>query len=85
MATSKILHMKDCGTSFHGKHLKASIKYIAAPEKTQDLRLVAGVNCQSEYAFEQMRATKEKFGKVTGRQGYHLIISFAEGEVDCWQ
>ncbi len=74
--------MKDCGTSFHGKHLKASIKYIAAPEKTQDLRLVAGVNCQSEYAFEQMRVTKEKFGKVTGRQGYHLIISFAEGEVD---
>ena len=82
MATSKILHMKDCGTSFHGKHLKSAIQYIAVPDKTQNMRLVAGVNCQAEYAFEQMRETKEKFGKVTGRQGYHLIISFVGDEVD---
>ena len=82
MATSKILHMKDCGTSFHGKHLKSAIKYIAVPDKTQNMRLVAAVNCQPNLAFEQMKETKEKFNKVTGRQGYHLIISFAENEVD---
>lgn len=29
-----------------------------------------------------MRQTKEMFGKTGLRQGYHLIISFAEGEVD---
>ena len=29
-----------------------------------------------------MRQTKEMFGKTGQRQGYHLIISFAEGEVD---
>lgn len=82
MATSKILHMKDCGSGFHGKHLKSAIKYIAVPDKTQDMRLVAGVNCQPEFAFEQMRETKERFGKISGRQGYHLIISFVENEVD---
>ena len=84
MATSKILHMKDSGTGFHGKHLKSAITYIAAAEKTPNLRLVAGVNCQPEFAFQQMKATKEKFGKVSGRQGYHLIISFVENEVDVW-
>lgn len=82
MATSKILYMKDCGSSFHGKHLKVALEYIMAREKTQDMRLVAGVNCQPEKAFEQMKATKKKFGKIDKRQAYHLIISFAENEVD---
>ncbi len=82
MATSKILYMKDCGTSFHGKHLKTALEYITAAEKTQDRRLVAGVNCQPELAFEQMRETKRRFGKTDKRQAYHLIISFVENEVD---
>ena len=67
MATSKILYMKDCGTSFHGKHLKTALEYITAAEKTQDKRLVAGVNCQPELAFEQMRETKRRFGKTDKR------------------
>lgn len=29
-----------------------------------------------------MRQTKEQFGKTDKRQGYHIILSFAEGEVD---
>ena len=82
MATSKILYMKDCGNSFHGKHLKVALEYIMARDKTQDMRLVAGVNCQPEKAFEQMKATKRKFGKVDKRQAYHLIISYVENEVD---
>ena len=82
MATSKILYMKDCGKAFHGKHLKASLEYILDLNKTQQGRLVSGVNCQPEYAFEQMRDTKRYFGKVDKRQAYHLIISFKEGEVN---
>lgn len=73
--------MKDTGSGFHGKHLKDSINYVMNPEKTQDGRLVGSVNCQPEQAFEQMRATKQKFNKVDKRQGYHLILSFAEDEV----
>lgn len=82
MATSKILYMKDSGKSYHGKHLKAAIEYISDLEKTQQGRLISAVNCQPAYAFEQMKGTKKHFGKVDKRQGYHLIISFKEGEVD---
>jgi len=51
------------------------------PEKTQNGRLVGGMNCQPDTAFKQMMDTKKAFGKVDKRQGYHLIISFKEGEV----
>jgi hypothetical protein len=39
------------------------------PEKTQDGRLIGAINCQVDSAFEQMKATKRKFGKVDKRQG----------------
>lgn len=82
MAISKLLHMKDCGGSFHGKHLKASIEYVMNVEKTQGGRLVGAVNCKPDTAFREMKATKQKFGKTDRRQGYHLILSFKENEAD---
>ena len=82
MAISKILNMKDCGGHFHGKHLKRSLDYVMNPEKTQDGRLVGAINCQADAAFEQMKETKRKFGKVDKRQGYHIILSFKENEVN---
>lgn len=81
MAITKILTINDSGVKFSGKHLKQAIEYIIDSEKTQDGRFVTGINCQPEKAFEQMKATKIKFGKADKRQGYHLIISFEEGEV----
>ncbi|MEE1306303.1 MAG: relaxase/mobilization nuclease domain-containing protein [Agathobacter sp.] len=74
--------MKDCGGHFHGKHLKRSLDYVMNPEKTQDGRLVGAINCQADAAFEQMKETKRKFGKVDKRQGYHIILSFKENEVN---
>lgn len=74
--------MKDGGKSYHGKHLKAAIAYISDLEKTQQGALISAINCQPEYAYEQMKGTKKYFGKIDKRQGYHLIISFKEGEVD---
>ena len=82
MAISKILNMKDCGGHFHGKHLKRSLDYVMNPEKTQDGRLIGAINCQVDSTFEQMKATKRKFGKVDKRQGYHIILSFKEDEVN---
>lgn len=38
------------------------------------------MNCLPETAFEQMLNTKETFGKMNKRQGYHVIISFVPGE-----
>ena len=82
MAISKILYIGDCGAGYAGKHLKQALDYITVPEKTGGGRLVGSLNCQQEQVYEQMRQTKEQFGKTDQRQGYHLIISFVEGEVD---
>jgi len=72
--------MKDCGKGNPGKHLKQAIEYITNPEKTGQGQFVGGHNCQPEFAYEQMKETKQKFGKTDKRQGYHLIVSFTEGE-----
>ena len=82
MAVTKILNIGDCGTGYHGKHLKAAIDYIKASEKTDGGRLVGGINCQPDFAYDRMKSTKVKFGKTDKRQAYHFIISFEEGEVD---
>ena len=82
MAVSKILSIGDCGNRFHEKHMKKALDYICNKEKTGDGKYVSGINCQPQYAYEQMRQTKELFGKTDKRQAYHLILSFKEGEVD---
>ncbi len=82
MAISKLLYINDGGKRHHGVHLKNAIAYVTALEKTQDGRWIGGINCLPEYAYEQMKETKACFGKIDKRQAYHLIISFAEGEMD---
>lgn len=82
MAITKILTIRDCGEKFAGKHLKQAIEYITDPSKTQGKRYVTGINCQPQDAFVQMKSTKHKFGKEDKRQGYHIIISFEEKNVE---
>ncbi|WP_310604180.1 relaxase/mobilization nuclease domain-containing protein [Anaerosporobacter sp.] len=82
MAISKILYIGDCGAGYSGKHLRQAIDYIMAREKTGGERWIGTLNCQQENIYEQMRSTKVQFGKTDQRQGYHLMISFVEGEVD---
>lgn len=82
MAITKILTINDCGRKFAGRHLQTAITYILDPSKTQNMRYVTGINCQPEKAFDQMLATKQKFGKTDKRQGYHIIISFEEEDVE---
>ena len=66
MAISKIMHMKDSGNSYHGKHLKRSIDYITEDCKTQEGSLVGVLNCLPEDVYEQMRHTKQLFDKNSG-------------------
>ena len=81
LAITKILHFKEAGKASPGKHLKQAIHYICNPEKTQNGKLVSSLNCQKEYAYQQMIRTKKNFHKQNLRQGYHIIISFEEGEI----
>ena len=43
---------------------------------------VKDVYKRQDMAFEQMMDTKKQFGKTDKRQGYHIILSFKEDEVD---
>ena len=80
MAITKILHQKASPDRELGIHTKQLIDYIMNPDKTEDCLLVGGVNCIPEMAYEQMKKTKELFGKIGGRQSYHIIISLKPGE-----
>lgn len=44
-------------------------------------RLVTGLNCDPATAYRDMRSTKRRWDKTGGVQGYHIIHSYAPGEV----
>ena len=72
--------MKDGGICANGNHLMCTINYITNNEKTQNGRLIGAINCLPDKAYEQMIETKRNFHKTDKRQGYHIILSFKEGE-----
>jgi nucleotidyltransferase/DNA polymerase involved in DNA repair len=61
--------------------LKAVLSYAADGHKTEQEFFVSGVHCLPEIAFEQMTATKERFGKTGGNLAYYAYQSFAPDEV----
>lgn len=63
-------------------NLNGLIEYVMNGDKTDEMKYVSGVNCLPETAYEEMMSTKNRFNK--GKEkiiSYHLIQSFAEGEV----
>ena len=63
-------------------NLNGLIEYVMNGDKTDEMKYVSGVNCLPETAYEEMMSTKNRFNK--GKEkiiGYHLIQSFAEGEI----
>ncbi|MBR3634975.1 MAG: relaxase/mobilization nuclease domain-containing protein [Lachnospiraceae bacterium] len=81
MAITKILNIGENKVQKHS-HLRSALAYICNPDKTEGGRFVGAVGCQPMYAIEQMLDTKKQFAKEDKRQGYHIIISFEEGEID---
>ena len=59
--------------------LKGIINYVLKPKKTED-KLVTGFGVDIPQAFDMMMETKKFFGKLTGRQYYHAVQSFAQNE-----
>ena len=62
--------------------MNAALDYIMNPMKTDDGFLVDGFHCTPEVAAEQYELTRRKFHKLGGKLGFHIIQSFAPGEVD---
>ncbi|MBC5744034.1 relaxase/mobilization nuclease domain-containing protein [Lachnospiraceae bacterium MD308] len=80
MAITKTMHMKASGKGKIGIHLEHAINYILQTKKLGNSNLTGGINCLPDTAYEQMKATKQMFGKAGGRQGYHFVISLKPGE-----
>ena len=61
--------------------LKKLLGYVSREKKTklEDRRLVSGVNCSTENAYNEMMLTKQMHKKAGGRLYYHLVQSFPKG------
>ena len=63
------------------KSLQDAVDYALNREKTESDCFETGLSCVCETAFEDMRDTVQRWQQTDGVQGYHLVQSFAEGEV----
>ena len=61
--------------------LEEAVDYAMNREKTELAVYEDSIGCTCGSAFADMVATKKRFHKLGAVQGYHLIQSFAEGEV----
>ena len=59
--------------------LANALSYSENPDKTR--QFVTGINCRPETALSEMTATKRRWDKKGGVLGYHIIHSYAPGEV----
>lgn len=62
--------------------LKSAMEYICNPVKAG---LQTAINCSLEGAFSQMQETKRRWDKTGGVLGYHIVHSYAPGEVTAEQ
>lgn len=62
--------------------LDGAIAYAINPDKTEQRLFESTLNCGSvKTAYDDMQATKERYGKIDGVLGYHFIQSFRPGEI----
>ena len=61
--------------------LAAALEYAEKDSKTDRKMYVTGINCLTEKVYEQMSATKQRYGKLGGNVAYHGYQSFKSGEV----
>lgn len=61
--------------------LQDALDYAANRDKTEQSCFESSYACTLETAFADMCQTKERWHKSGGVQGYHLVQSFAAGEV----
>ena len=61
--------------------LQDALDYAANRDKTEQSCFESSYACTLETAFADMHQTKERWHKLGGVQGYHLVQSFAVGEV----
>ena len=63
------------------KSLQEAVDYALNRDKTESVCFETGLSCLCVTAFADMKANNQRWHKTGGVQGYHLVQSFAEGEV----
>ena len=63
------------------KSLQEAVDYALNRDKTESVCFETGLSCLCETAFSDMKENVRRWHKTGGVQGYHLVQSFAEGEV----
>ena len=61
--------------------LEEAIDYAMNRDKTERSVFEDSIGCVCETAYQDMVETKKRYHKMDGVQGYHLVQSFAKGEV----
>ena len=75
---------KSVDDGFYSLDMEYSIRYALNPDKDVKRLYRTAINCTNvENVYEEMMATKRRFGKTKGgAQGFHLVQSFAPGEIE---
>lgn len=72
-------HCVDYALNEEKTSLQNVLSYTGNPVKTH--QLVTGINCDPARAYRDMQDTKRRWDKKGGILGYHIIHSYAPGEV----
>lgn len=75
--------MKGAAKGAKSSHLKNAIDYIFQEHKVaveDGIKYAASQGCILNNAYNEMMLTKNQYGKLDGRQGYHFVISFSPDE-----
>ncbi len=77
-----IVTILSSGSTQGHKPLKNVLDYCMQEAKTlkDGTRLVSGIDCLPESSYAEMMATKKQFGKLGGREYYHILQSFSPDE-----
>ena len=76
-----VLDEKKASRSQNADSLQAAVDYALNKDKTEQDLFASALGCTCETAFEDMCRVKEMWHKEQDVQGFHLVQSFAAGEV----
>ena len=76
-----IAYVRDKAKTAKPTSLEEAVDYALNRDKTESVCFETGLSCLCETAFADMKANAHRWHKTGGVQGYHLVQSFAAGEV----
>ncbi len=76
-----VKYVRDKTKTAKPSSLEEAVDYALNRDKTESVCFETGLSCLCETAFTDMKANALRWHKTGGVQGYHLVQSFAAGEV----